>query len=165
MATTQFKDPVRSVNVEVLNRLEMVSDHVTPLPGGTGRRLSGAPDPRLTKLQDVKGDTVAYYEHIATVRDRKTAQFYVAFRETEDALFARSQDTEKYPEWLMKTPEKLNERMIFIYQVYRHPVDVPVLRSHEDWLTPITNPSVFDAIAYFLSKNHVISAEQYRNFK
>lgn len=164
MATT-FKDPVRSVNMEVLNRLEMVSDHVSPLPGGTGRRIEGAPDPRLTKLQDVTGDVVTYYEHIASVRDKKTGQFYVAFRETPDALFARSQDTEKYPEWLMKTKEKLNECMIFVYAVYRHPKDVPILRSHEDWLTSITDPSVFDAVVYFLSKNNVITAEQYRNFQ
>ncbi len=165
MPATQYKDPVRSVNTEVLSRLEMVSDHVSPLPGGTGRRLNVDPDPRLTKLQDVKNDEISYYEHVASVRDKRTSVFYVAFRETADALFARSQDPEKFPELLMKSREKLNERMIFVYRVYRHPKDVPILRSHEDWLTPITDPSIFDAVVYFLSKNNVLTDEQYRNFK
>ncbi len=163
METKKYLDPVRSINSELLHRLEMVSDHVSPLPGGSGRRLGGA-DPRFTKLQDTTGDTITYYEHIASVRDKKTGIFYVAFKETADALFARSQDMEKYPEWLMKTKEKQNERMIFIHQVYRHPKDISVMRSHEDWLTPITDPSTFDTVAYFLSKSGVLTAEQYKRF-
>jgi len=127
-----------------------------------GRRVDNVPDPRLSKLQDPTGDTVAYYEHIASVRDRGTGKFYVAFRETGDALFARSRDMEKYPEWVMKMPQKHKERMIFVYQVYRHPKDAPILRSHEDWLSPIQNELLFDTIVYFLSKSDVITPDQMR---
>lgn len=164
MLTKDLKDPVRSINSELLERLEVVSTHVSPLQGGTGRRIGTVPDSRLTKLQGSIGEDVTYYEHIASIRDKKTGQFYVAFRETPDALFARSQDLEKYPEWLMKTKEKINECMIFIYKVYRHPSTVAVVRSHEDWLTQITEPSTFDTVVYFLSRNSVISLEQYQRF-
>ena len=162
-----LKDPVRSIDQELLSRLEMVSSHVTPLPGGSGRRLTPGVDARLTGLAGVTpvGDTITYYEHFASVRDNKSGQFYVAFRETADALFARSQDPDKFPEWLMKTNEKLNERQIFIHQVYRHPKDVPVLRSQEDWLTPIKEASTFDTIVYFLGKNNVITAAQSQSYR
>lgn len=152
--------PVKQVKSEILNRLEVVSNHIYPLAGGTGRRVNNAPDPRFTKLQNVTGDTITFYEHLATVRDRGGDTFYVAFRETPDALFARSQDPTLFPEWLMKTKEKLAECQIFIYQVYRHPSKVGVLRSFEDWLKPIDDPSVFDTIVYFLGKQNVLTAEQ-----
>lgn len=162
MTTPKYLDPIRSINSELLHRLEMVSDHISPLPGGSGRRVGGV-DPRLN-IQGPLGDTVTYYEHIATVREAGTGIYYVAFKETADALFARSQDLTKYPEWLMKTKEKQNERMIFIHQVYRHPKNVPTIRSQDDWLTPIKDPSVFDTVAYFLSKSGVFTAEQYKRF-
>jgi hypothetical protein len=164
MTMPKYTDPVRSINSELLHRLEMVSDHVSPLPGGSGRRLDNSPDPRFPNLGSPTYDVVAYYEHIASVRDTKTGVFYVAFKETGDALFARSQDKEKFPEWLMKTKEKQNERMIFIHQVYRHPKEIPIMRSHEDWLVPIADPSTFDTVAYFLSKNKVLTTEQYKKF-
>jgi hypothetical protein len=160
--TIKFRDPVRSVSSEILGRLELISDHITPLPGGSGRRINNTPDPRLSKLQSPIGEIVTYYEHIASVRDKGTDKFYVAFRETADALFARSQDMEKYPEWLMKMPQKHKERMIFVYQVYRHPKEVPILRSHEDWLCEVPNPDAFDALTYFLVKNGVITAKESR---
>ena len=160
--TTTFRDPVRPISPEILGRLELVSDHITPLKGGTGRRVNNTVDPRLTKLQSPTGDEVSYYEHIATVRDKGTNKFYVAFRETADALFARSQDMEKFPEWIMKSMEKQKERMIFVYQVYKHPKDVSILRSHEDWLRPIASedPMLWDTVVYFLSRHGVITADQ-----
>jgi len=162
MTTTTFRDPVRPISPEILNRLELVSDHITPLAGGVGRRVNNTPDPRLSHLQGPTGDTIPYYEHIASVRDKGTSKFYVAFRETADALFARSQDMTKYPEWLMKMPQKHKERMIFVYQVYRHPSKVPVLRSFEDWLQPIADPLLWETLVYFLSKSGVVSADQMR---
>ena len=164
MTTASFRDPVRHISPEILSRLEMVSDHISPLKGGKARRINNTPDPRLTKLQDPTGDEITFYEHIATVLDRFTGKFYVAFRETADALFARSQDLEKFPEWIMKSPEKHKERQIFVYQVYRHPKDVPVMRSHEDWLRPIAaeDPLLWDTLVYFLSKSGVITADQMR---
>ena len=70
MTTPKYLDPVRSINSELLHRLEMVSDHVSPLPGGSARRVGGV-DPRLN-IQGPLGDTVTYYEHIATVREAGT---------------------------------------------------------------------------------------------
>jgi hypothetical protein len=162
MTASKFRDPVRPVSSEILSRLELVSDHISPLLGGTGRRLYADPDPRLSKLQDPTGDKVSYYEHIASVRDKGTDKFYVAFRETADALLARSQDFRKYPEWLMKTTQKHKERMIFIYHVYRHPSKVPILRSHEDWLRPIAADEtlLWDTLVFFLSKSGVITPDQ-----
>jgi len=64
----------RSVNVEFLTGLELVSTKIFPLPGGVGRRQNPtAYDPRLTHLSGLTpvGDEVVYYEHIATVRHKR----------------------------------------------------------------------------------------------
>ncbi len=164
MSKTRFIDPVRSIEPELFSRLELVSTHVMPLAGGSGPRINSIPDPRLPHLQGKSNNLITYYEHIATIKDTKTGVFYVAFRETPDALFARSQDLEKYPEWLMKTKEKINECRIFIYKVYKHPKQVGVLTSFEQWLTPIEQPSVFDTIVCFLGKNNVLTLEQTKGY-
>lgn len=166
-----FRDPVRQINQEFLVQLEMVSNKIYPLPGGSGRRLINEIDARLSTLkgQTPVGDVVSYYEHVATVRHKPTGKFFVAFRETMDAFLARQTDMTKYPEWLMKAPEKQQERNIHIYQVARHPSQVAVMRSHEDWLSPLAQDaagdSIFDSLTYFLSKQGVISDEMFKTVK
>lgn len=157
-APVRFRDPVRPVNREFLDGLEIVSNKVFPLPGGVGRRLSSEVDPRLSNLAKLgptpKGDEIVYYEHIAAVRHRPTNTFYVAFRETMDAFLARQQDMVKYPGWLIADARKQKERAIHIYKVDRQPT--ALMTSHEQWLSQITDNSAFDAIAHLLAKNNVI---------
>jgi len=42
--------------------------------------------------------------------------------------------------------------------VMKHPKDLPILRSHEDWLAQITDTATFDAVWHFLAKNNVVPA-------
>jgi hypothetical protein len=90
------------------------------------------------------------------VRHKATNKFFVAFKETMDAFLARSTDLQKYPEWLMKQPNKQAEREIHIYLVTRTPQSVSIMRSHEDWLAHIADVGTFDTLAYFLAQNNVI---------
>jgi hypothetical protein len=78
-----------------------------------------------------------------------------------DAFLARQRDPSKFPEWLMKSPEKQAERKIYVYKVTRAPA--AVMTSHEQWLEPLQDQDirVFDAIAYFLHQNRVIDAAVY----
>jgi hypothetical protein len=160
---TTLRDPVRPVSRKFLAGLTLESTKVFPLAGGTGRRQDAQADPRLRGLvgQTLKGDEVTYYEHIATVRHTPTNTFFVAFRETMDAFLARQRDPSKFPEWLMKSPEKQAERKIYVYKVTRAPA--AVMTSHEQWLEPLQDQDirVFDAIAYFLHQNRVIDAAVY----
>lgn len=159
-----LKDPVRNVNQEFLAGLTLESNKVYPLPGGSGPRVNNVVDPRLTHLQGTpKGDTVCYYEHVATVRHVPTNKFFIAFRETGDALLARQQDPTKYPEWLMKDTRKQAERQIHIYMVYKHPAHVKVMNSLEDWLAHLADDSIFDSISYFLGKNGVYTGEMLKS--
>jgi hypothetical protein len=156
----KFRDPVRNINREILASLEVVDTRIYPLPGGKGRRWTNEIDPRLTTLKKFgdtpHGDEITFYEHIATVRDKRSKVFYVAFRETIDAQLARERDLTLYPEWLMKTPQKQKERLIHIYMVKKHPSQVPIIRSHEDWLGDIADEPTFDALWHFLSKNNIV---------
>jgi len=166
MAQT-FRDPVRNINPEILANLELVDTRVYPLPGGTGPKWINEIDPRLATLSKTisatTSDKTVYYEAIASVRDKKTKTFYVAFRETADALYAATRpELKKYPEWLMQTDRKQNERLVFIYMVIRHPTQVAVMRSHEDWLQPlpesIVGKATFDAIWHLLAQQNIIPA-------
>lgn len=162
--STPLRDPVRTINAEFLAGLEMVSTKVFPLAGATGRRQdSTVTDSRLSGLagQTPVGDTVTYYEHIASVRHQPTNTFFVAFRETMDAFLARQADPAKYPEWLIKSPEKQAERRVHIYMVKCHPDSVSILRSHEDWLSHVADPSIFDSLAFFLNRHQVIDDKVY----
>jgi hypothetical protein len=171
----------RSINPALLGSLELVSDKIHPLPGATGRRLESEYDKRLSGLTGTPtGDNVTYYEHIATLRDKASRGFFVAFRETMDAFLARfavcgctspafdargqcqnclKWDPTRFPEWLMKSPEKQAERFIHIYAVRCHPSQVAVMRSHEDWLTPIADDQTFDTLAYFLEKQGIVKEQ------
>jgi hypothetical protein len=158
--SSAYRDPVRALNPEILAGLELVETRVYPLPGGTGRRWTNEVDARLSGLAGTTpvGDNITFFEHIALVRDKRAKVFYVAFRETVDAQLARESDPLKYPEWLMKHNAKHNERMIYIYMVKKHPKDVPIMRSQEDWLEPIGDPQVFDAVWHFLAGHNVVPA-------
>jgi hypothetical protein len=166
--TTSTKQAFRPVNRAFLAGLEMVSTKIYPLPGGTGRRQGTGYDPRLTNLAGLTpvGENVTYYEHIATMRHKgPPEQFFVAFRETMDAFLARQTDPQKFPEWLMKSPEKQSERNVHIYVMTRHPKNVPVLHSHEDWLAQITDVSIFDTLAQFLAHHSVIDDKVLRKMR
>lgn len=160
MSLAKYRDPVRNLNPEILSNLELTETRIYPLPGGTGRRWTNDIDPRLVHLKSIggspTGEEVTFYEHIASVRDKRSGVWYVAFRETVDAQLARESDLKKYPEWLMKSNEKQRERLIHIYVVIKHPKDVPIIRSQEDWLSPISDPATFDAVWHFLSQNGVV---------
>jgi hypothetical protein len=164
-----LKMPVRQVNKQLLDELELVRTDIFPLPGGSGRRFKTPSAPNGVDLRinlsglTPKGDSVCYYEHIATVRHPKTKLFYIVFRETMDAFYARMSDPIKYPRWLMERPDKISERHIFINQVYKHPSQVTTMNSHEDWLQPITEPVVFDTLVEFLGRKHsVLSDSAYK---
>jgi hypothetical protein len=160
MATQTFRDPVRNLNPEVLGNLELVDTRVYPLQGGTGRRWTNEIDPRHVHLIKTGttpvGDDVTFYEHIASIRDKRSQTFYVAFRETADAQYAREKDLKKFPKWVMDLDQKQAERLVHIYMVMKHPSQVAVMRSHEDWLAPIGDPAVFDACWHFLAKHNVV---------
>jgi hypothetical protein len=168
-----FRHPVRPVNHEVLSRLTLEDATIRPLPGASGRRPQGEPDSRLSHLVqpqvglgEALPDEVTFYEHLATVRYKNPLsssddQFFVAFRQTMDALLLEQSDKALYPEHVMKSDVKKTELKIYIYAVKCAPRQVPILRSHEDWLVHIADPVLFDTIAHFLLKNQIISEEMY----
>lgn len=160
-----FKDPVRPINQELLNGLDVIDNSVYPLPGAVGKRI-GEVDSRLSGLNSINtkdSDKIVWYEHLATVHHKPTGVYYVAFKETMDALMARQSDLEKYPEWLIKSDVKKTELHIHIYSVVRHPKRVPGGWPEHitDWLAPVESDSVIDAIAYFLLQKRVITQEMY----
>jgi len=173
MNEINFRDPVRPVDMEIVERLELLDNHVYPLPGGAFPRrvVQAGIDPRLRHLglmvtgggivKPAELDWVVLYEHLATVRDRGTKKLYVAFRETMDALLLRQNDPVKFPEWLMKHPVKKTELRIFIYQVIRNPKLLPRLDSFNDWLEHVEDDRLHDAIAYFLLKKNVFTEEMF----
>jgi len=157
-----YRDPVRNVNQEYLANPEIVSNKVYPLPGATFDRV-GEPDKRLqlspSNIQ--QNNKVTYFEHIATVYHRPSKKYFVAFRETMDALYARQTDMNKYPAWLMDSERKKSELKIYIYMVRESspgvpiiPSKLPTLSTHEDWLVHIGDGPdwVFDTVSYFLLK-------------
>ena len=167
----QYRDPVRSINAEFLSDLEVVSNKIYPLPGATFDRPTIA-DPRVNlKVSNVpQSNKITYFEHIATIRHKSTNRFFVAFRETMDALYARQQDTTKYPAWLMDSPQKKTELKTYIYAVRESspgvplvPSQMPKITNHEDWLVHIGDGPewIFDTISYFLLKNNVIDSNMY----
>lgn len=159
--------PFRPINEEFLAGLTLESTKIFPLAGATGARVSGEVDPRLAGLvHSTPVGSITYYEHIATIRHASGNKFYIAFRETMDAFLARQPDLVKYPEWLMKSPEKQAERQIYIHIVLRKPT--AVMTSHEQWLAPIDEDergTTFDTLAYFLHREKVISDAVHRSLR
>jgi hypothetical protein len=173
MSDVQLRDPVRNINQEFYHGLEMVSDRVYPLPGATFERV-GTPDPRLSQLSPStapQNTKLTFYEHVATVRHKSTGRFFVAFRQTMDALMKEQNDAKLYPEWLIKGDLKKTELKVYIYTVKEFngkpllPSEMPNLSTHEDWLTHIGVPWVFDSVAYFLLSNKIISQDMYGKMK
>lgn len=167
----KLKDPVRSVNQEFLNGLEVVSNKVYPLPGAVLR--GGDRDKRFTHLPDGTAQAVVF-NHVATIRHRGSGAFFVAFRETKDAIYLQQQDPIKHPQWLMESQMKEAELRTFIH-IVKPPYDknpstvvrdtritdvTGQTRTHL-WLDEIQTQWVFDTVAYFLLKNNVITQDMY----
>lgn len=150
-----------SMNEEFLLGLELLSAKIHPLAGAIGRRLD-FDDPRIKDSAKV-GEEVAFYEHLATIRHKGTDKYFVAFRETMDAFLARQTDLAKYPKWLMDNSQKQRERNIYIYLVKAHPKSIPIMKSHEDWLTDFNDNIIFNTIVYFLEKHGIVSPEVVEN--
>jgi hypothetical protein len=157
----------RPVNEEFLQGLMLIDQRIYPLQGAVYPR-QGLRDPRLKTIisndpsLNVKdSDTVCFYEHIATIKHAPTKTYFVAFRETMDALLAQQSDPDLFPEWLMKHPAKKTELSVFIYRVKCHPTSIPNLKSHEDWLDYVSDPLIQDTLAFFLLNNEVINQEMY----
>src|SRR5690242_11597149 len=101
-----LKDPVRSINQEFLLGLEVMSTKIYPLPGGQCR--GGQIDPRHKHLPSGEA-SVNMFDHLATVRHRASNMWFVAFRQTMDALHFEQRDPTKYPSWLMDSDVKKTE--------------------------------------------------------
>jgi hypothetical protein len=171
MPQAQFKDPVRNINQEYLQGLEVLSNKEYPLPGARCR--GGNRDPRHTHL-DSGTPEVILFNHIATIRHRPTGMWFVAFKKTMDALLLEQQDTSKYPTWLMDSKVKQTELTVHIHTILPPYSNNPMLvvkdpaivdasgqtRVHK-WLGEIASPWVFDTVAYYLLKNNVITQDMY----
>lgn len=171
MAEIQFKDPVRPINTEYLQGLEVLSNKEFSLPGAVCR--GGNRDSRHTHLGSGTGEVV-FFNHLATIRHNPTKGLFVIFKQTMDGLYYEQQDPEKYPKWLMDSKVKATELAIYIHSVKPPYNDNPLLvlsdrnimdatsqtRQHK-WLEEIRNDWVFDTVAYFLLKNNIITEEMY----
>lgn len=171
-----YKHPVRNINNEILSRLSLEDNRIRPLPGGTGRRLSSQLDSRLPYLQpnvgltSSPGEEVCFYEHVATIRYRDPRgpmhdKFFVAFRQTMDALLAEQQNTNLYPEHVMKSDVKKTELKTYIYSVHTLPRKVKIMHNFEDWLVHVVDVPTFDTLAYFLLKSGIFTVEMYGRAK
>lgn len=160
----------KEVSSEFVRNLELVSSNIFPLPGATFDKGNYS-DPRIKLLPSSLGpdsNKITLYEHVATIRDKKTDRFYVAFRQTMDCLFLEQRDINKFPEWLMKSQVKNTELSVHIYQVIERngkhlfPRSIPNLRTHEDWLKPILDQTIFESVAHFLLKQPSVSIEMFK---
>jgi len=172
MPEKALKDPVRNINAEYLQGLEVLSQKEYPLPGATCR--GGSPDPRL-KLNKKEADgQVVLFNHLATVRHKPTNTWFVVFKKTMDALLLEQQDPAKYPKWLMDSPQKSGELSVHIHTIKppysSNPILVAKDRAIMDttaqtrvhlWLSEIGLSWVFDTVAYYLLKNKIITEEMY----
>lgn len=158
--------PESQVNSDWVAGLELIDSKVYPLAGAMIVR-PGSVDSRLSKRQPMiaggesvgpkHSDKICYYEHVATAAHRPTGMYFVAFRQTMDALLLEQQNPEKFPEWLMKDPRKQTELSIHIYRVKSKPTNH--MTSHEDWLEEIGEAWVFDSVSYFLLHQKIFQEE------
>lgn len=174
MALT-LKDPVRNINQEFLQGLEVLSNKEFPLPGARCR--GGDRDPRFSHLAPGTAELVLF-NHLATIRHPKSGMVFVVFRQTLDALHLEQQDPIKYPTWLMDSAQKKSELATYIH-IMKAPYDknpgrvandvsivAPTGQTRVDkWLQEIQIPWVFDTVAYFLLHNKIISEEMYGKIK
>jgi hypothetical protein len=175
MPEINYKEPVRLVNHEYLIGLDVLSQKEYPLPGATIR--GGDRDARFLHLVSGTAEAVIF-THQATVRHRASNMVFIAFKKTLDALHLEQQDTNKYPKWLMDSDVKKSELDIYIHTVMppyntdprlvtrdRNITDVTGQTRVHKWLQEITEPWVFDTVAYFLLKNKIITQEMYGKIK
>jgi hypothetical protein len=169
-----FKDPVRNINQEYLQGLEVLSNKEFPLPGA--RCKGGDKDPRFSHLESGTGEMV-FFNHLATVRHKTSNMIFVAFQQTMDALHLEQQDLIRYPKWLMDSQEKGTELSIYIHSI-KPPYNInpgkvmtddsiitPTAQTRTGkWLQEIKEAWVFDTVAYFLLNNAIITPEMYRKF-
>lgn len=170
-----MKDPVRNINNEFLQNLEVLSNKEMPLPGARVR--GGDRDPRFSHLPTGTAEMVAF-NHLATIRHKSTETIFVVFRKTLDALHFEQHDPEKYPSWLMDSSVKKTELSTYIH-VVKPPYDKSptlVTRDHnimdvtgqtriDKWLSEISTEWIFDTIAYYLLKNNIITQEMYGSIR
>lgn len=171
MTEVKFRDPVRQINSEYLYGLDVLSNKEFSLPGGVCR--GGDRDPRHTHLGPGTAEVVIF-KHLATIRHKPSKALFVVFKKTMDALLIEQADTIKYPKWLMDSQVKQTELSIYIHLV-KHPYsDNPSLvtadnnittptaqtRVHK-WLDEVSTEWMFDTVAFFLLKNHIINEEMY----
>jgi|SRR5271166_4184771 len=175
MPEAGFKDPVRNVNQEFLQGLEVLSNKEFDLPGARCR--GGDRDPRFSHLAPGTAE-MTLFTHLATVRHPRSQMVFVAFRKTLDALHLEQTDPVKYPAWLMDDKVKKTELSTYIHSVKapydRNPslvlkdgtiMGVTGQTRVDRWLQEIPVAWVFDTVAYFLLKNHIITEEMYGSIR
>lgn len=171
MSELQLKDPVRPINRNYLQGLEVISARTYPLPGA--RCKGGDRDPRFKHLMSGTGEAILF-EHLSTVRHKDSSMFFVAFRQTMDALYLEQNDPEKYPQWLMDSGVKKTELSTYIHSIKppfsTNPsyvmkdavINTVTTQTRVDrWLQEIKEVWLFDTVAFFLLKNNIISQEMY----
>lgn len=173
--TATYKDPVRSINQEYLQGLEVLSAKEYPLPGARCR--GGDIDSRFSHLAPGTGEML-FFNHLATVRHKNSGMVFVAFQQTMDALHLEQQDPIKYPAWLMDSHQKHTELSTYIHCIKvpynSNPskvladasITTPTRQTRIDkWLQEINITWVFDTVAYYLLKNNIITPEMYGKIK
>lgn len=135
----------RKINQEFLSQLEIANDRQFPMPGAITKNPG---DPRINLSSTVAKphDELILAEHLATIRHRPSGRQFIVYRDTIDALFLESQDTVRYPKWLMDDPRKQNERSIRINEMLRAPRD----KYDRDWLDGDLDDELYDTLAFFL---------------
>lgn len=135
----------RQIDQEFLSQLEITREDRFPMPGAVAKNPG---DPRINLSSNVSkpSDEVVLAEHLATIRHRSSGRIFIVYRDTIDALFMESQDTKKYPKWLMEDPRKQQERSIRINEMLRPPRD----KFDRNWLGAELSDKVYDTLAYFL---------------
>jgi hypothetical protein len=135
----------RKVDQEFLSQLEITDDRRYPMPGAVTKNPG---DSRINVSSNTTrpSDEVVLAEHLATIRHRSSGRVFQVYRDTVDALFLESQDTKKYPKWLLEDPRKQNERSIRINEMLRPPTD----KYDRGWLGDDLEDRVYDTLAYFL---------------
>lgn len=151
---TDFKLSTQPISLELISQMELINVEKKPLPGSYTRRKEL--DPRLSGLSSLntkESDEVVLYEHVATIKMGN--DLYIAFRETMDCLLNRQDDTNRFPEWLMKSDLKKAELKIHLSKVLRRPAD----KYDNGWLEFIDNDMLFNSICYFLVQRKVLGPE------
>lgn len=173
--SVHYKDPVRNINQEYLQGLELLSNKELPLPGARCR--GGSTDPRFKHLENKTGEAILF-NHLATIRHKSSNMLFIAFRQTMDSLHLEQHDPQKYPSWLMDSNVKKTELSTYIHAVkppynknpglvVKEPniIDVTSQTRIHKWLEEISLPWVFDTVVYFLLKNNIITEEMYGKIK